>query len=293
MSNHATQDVVAADPAGDVAGGIADDVRCRCGRSLGASDEAEGRCLQCGRDVADVLDELEQASLDGRARRRLGASLLIANHAVWLCMMAGWAVGIRDDLRGALALLAAAGPRAVTSIEVFRSGTMRAYVTSVGLLALLQLGGVWMLTTFRRGEMHQSQRRMAEYLRYSYLAALVATIALFAWTTPTTKWTLVWVNAIELPVGFLLGLYVAQLGVAERSRLLTVGGRIVAALLALSSFAIASSVFRSWSATMWPRPSFFVGLTASGVGGLLLLLLLLRFRALLGREMADVGGDGA
>jgi hypothetical protein len=66
-------------------------------------------------------------------------------------MMAGWVVGIRDDLRGALALLAVAETaRGGRAYEVFRSGTMRAYVTSVGLLALLQLAGVWMLTTFRR-----------------------------------------------------------------------------------------------------------------------------------------------
>jgi hypothetical protein len=48
----------------------------------------------------------------------------------------------------------------------------------------------------------------------------------------------------------------------------------VSALLALSSFIIASSVFRSWSATMRPHPSFYVGLAASAAGGFILLALL-------------------
>ena len=292
MGTHSTQDVVAADPPGDAAGEIDGGIRCLCGHQMADVDEAS-RCPQCGRDVADVLGDLEQASLDGRARRRLGASLLIANHLVWLCMMAGWAVGIREDLRAALGLLAAAGPRAVTSIEVFRSGTMRAYVTSVGLLALLQLAGVWMLTTYRPGEPLEPQRRFGKYLRDGYLAALVATITLFAWMSPTSQRTLVLVNLIELPIGFLLGAYVTQLGLAERSRLLTVGGRVVSALLALSSFAIATSVFRSWSATMRPHPSFYVGLAASAAGGLLLLVLLVRLRGALGRDVSTGDGDGA
>ena len=292
MSHHATQDVVVTVPAGDAGGGIEVPIRCACGQTLAGTDEA-ARCPRCGREIADVLGDLEQASLDGRARRRLGASLLIANHLTWLCMMAGWAVGIREDLRAALGLLAAAGPRAVTSIEVFRSGTMRAYVTSVGLLALLQLGGVWMFTTFRPGEALEPQRRAGRRLRLAYLTALATTVTLFAWIVPTRQWMLVTVHALEIPVGFLLGMYLTELGAAQRSRLLTLGGRVVSALLALSSFAIASSVFRSWSAVMRPHPSFVVGLAASGAGGLLLLLLLLRIRALLGRETSDVGGDGA
>ena len=291
MSNHPTQDVVAAEPAGDAADEIQADPRCHCGYPLRELDNPAGRCPECGREVQIVLGDLEQASLDGRARRRLGASLLIANHLVWLCMMTSWYVGIRTDLRGLLSLLAAAGPRSVTSIEVFKPGTVREFATSVCMLGLLQLTGVWMLTTFREGEDLEPQRRAGLVLRYAYLTGLAAVAGLFLLIDSTDRRMLICLNLFELPVGFLLGAYITQLGLAERSRLLVVGGRVLSVLLAVGSFAIAFSVFSGWSASMRPRPSFYVGLAASAAGGLLLLALLVRLRMLLARDLATASDD--
>ena len=291
MSNHPTQDVVAAEPAGDAPVEIREDLRCHCGHALWLLDEDARRCPACGREIALVLGDLEQASLDGRARRRLGASLLVANHLVWLCMMTSWYVGIRTDLRGLLSLLAAAGPRSVTSIEVFKPGTVREFATSVCMLGLLQFCGVWMLTTFRRGEDLEPQERSGLVLRYAYLAGLAAVAGLFLMFDSTDRRMLICLNLIELPIGFLLGAYVTQLGLAERSRLLMVGGRFLSLLLALGSFAIAFSVLTGWSASMRPRPSFFIGLAASAAGGLLLLALLVRIRTLLARDLAAESDD--
>ncbi len=291
MSNHPTQDVVAAEPAGDAAAGIGDGPRCHCGYILRSLDDDAGQCPECGRDLAVVLGDLEQASLDGRARRRLGASLLIAGHLVWLCMMTSWYVGIRSDLRGLLSLLAAAGPRSVTSIEVFKPKTVREFATSIVMLTLLQLTGVWMLTTYRRGESLEPQRRAGRVLCYAYVISVALVAALFVATPSTNQRTLIWLNLLELPVGFLLGAYITQLGLCERSRLLAVGGRFVSTLLTLSSFAIAVSVFTSWSPSIRPRPSFYVGLAAGAAGGLLLLALLVRIRILLGRDLATDSDD--
>ncbi|MGB7159768.1 MAG: hypothetical protein WBD40_17005 [Tepidisphaeraceae bacterium] len=288
MNTQPTEELVATQPAGDAKDEfvIQDDLPCRCGFNLRGLSES-GRCPECGREVAVVLGDYEQAALDGRARRRLGASLLIANHVVWLCLLASWLVGVRGVPRSVIALLAAAGPRSVTSIEVFKPGTVRVFATSVVMLTLLNVGGIWMLTTVRRFEQLDAVRKAGWLLRCGQLAA----VAWGAWLIGTAIFTnrslLITLHLLEAPVSILLGFYLAQIGIAERSRFVAVGGRVVSALLAFSSVVIAGAVLLRWKPDVAPRTWFYAGLSASALAGILLLALLLGIRIMLGREDTD------
>ena len=211
-------------------------------RRLRGLRRRSGRCPECGRGVDAVLGEFEQASLDGRARRRFGAALLIGNHLAWLSMMAGWFLYIRADLRAALTLLAAAGPRSVTAIEIIKPGTLRTFSTTVFMLLALHLVGLRLLTTVFPFERLRDLRRLGHQLWATQIVAAAAAITLFVTTSPTTLRLIIWLNLVELPVGLVLGAYFARLGTAEGDQRIEVGGRAVSLLLAISSLVISSRV---------------------------------------------------
>jgi hypothetical protein len=82
-------------------------------------------------------------------------------------------------------------------------------------------------------------------------------------------------------------LYLAQLGVTEQSRMLAIGGLVVATLLGLSSVTMATWAFARWSTGSAQHPLFYVALAASAAGGGLLLALLFRIRILLARDYGE------
>ena len=282
MTIDPTQDGVAISTAGDVplSDGIQYDLPCRCGYNLRGLREA-GRCPECGYGIARLQEELEQASLDGAARRRFGAALLIGNHLAWLSMMAGWLVHIGPDLRPALVLLATAGPRSVTAIEVFKPNTLRTFATTVYMLMALHLLGVWLLTTVKPDEHLNNLRRFGRIFFFAQLLAAAAAVALFLAITPTNLRLIIWLNLIELPIGILFGEHFARLGAVEQSQVIRIGGRVVSALLAFSSLVIAATVFFTVPPNSPTGAWFYVALFAAAVAGLLLLSLMFRVRKVL------------
>jgi len=289
MNSTPTQERVAAEPTRDVGLGfvLENDLPCRCGYNLRGLRDA-GQCPECGRGVRITLDECDQANLDGRTRRRLGASLLIANHLVWLCLMASWLVGVRGVPQGIIALLFVAGPRSVTAIEVFKPGTMRTFVTSITMLTVLHVAGIWMLTTVKRREQLDRLRHAGQFLRYGQLVALVvAAWVLSAMNYLTSARLLSFLYAMDLPVAILLGTYLVRVGEVERSRVIAVGGRITAALFAVASVVFVIGVSLWWRPDVPIRSWLYTGLTAAAASGVLLLALMICVRRTLARDPAE------
>lgn len=288
MNSTPTQERVAAEPTRDVGLGfvVENDLPCRCGYNLRGLRDV-GECPECGRGVRITLDECDQASLDGRTRRRLGASLLIANHLVWLCLMASWLVGVRGVPQGIIALLFVAGPRSVTAIEVFKPGAMREFATSIMMLAVLHVVGICMLTTVKRREHLDRLRPAGQFLRYGQLVALaMAAWVLSAMDLTSARW-LSFLYAMDLPVAIFLGNYLVRLGEVERSRMIAVGGRITAGLFAVASCMFVIGVLLWWRPDVPIRPWFYIGLIAAAASGVVLLALMAYVRVALAREPAQ------
>jgi hypothetical protein len=261
---------------------LLDELTCRCGCDLRGLPETE-RCPQCGTSIRALLNDRERASLDGRAQRRGGASLLVCNHIAWLAMMAAWGLNVRREFRLMLPLLAAAGPRSVTFIEVVRPGTIRAFGAAVLCLLSIQLIGLWLLTRVQPDERLPKAGLLGRTLFDAQVIAAVVAICLCTSKLLAADRLILYLHMLDLPVVILLGLYIAELGAAEPSRTLQIGGRVVAALLALSSIAAAAWSMWWWSPGSSPHPFFYAGLTAGAAGGALLLFVLLRLRTALGR----------
>jgi hypothetical protein len=66
--------------------------------------------------------------------------------------MAAWVANVRSDLLLVLPLLAAAGPKSITLIEVLRPGTVRGFAAAVLCLMVLHVIGLGMLVTVRADE---------------------------------------------------------------------------------------------------------------------------------------------
>ena len=208
MNADPTRHGVAERPAGDVkdvADAIDTDLPCRCGYNLRGLPR-DGGCPECGQNITRLLDDLEQASLDGRARRRFGASLLIGNHIAWIGLMSAWVVNVREELRYPLPLFAAAGPRSITSIEIFRPGVVRAFAGAAICLMLLHLIGLWLLVPFKEDERQPKAHRLGLLLFAAQVIAIVLGTVLFAMDV-TPQRTLIYLSLAELPAVILLGLY--------------------------------------------------------------------------------------
>jgi len=288
MNADPTQHGVVEPPAGD-ADAIADDaidtdLPCRCGYNLRGLPP-DGDCPECGQSISRLLDDLEQASLDGRAKRRFGASLLIGNHIAWIGLMTAWVLNVREELRYALPLFAAAGPRAITSIEVFRPGVVRAFAGAAICLTLLHLIGLWLLVSFREDERQPKAHRLGLALFTAQLFAIILGTVLFA--MDVTQRTLIDLSLADLPAGILLGLYFRELGLIERSPMLRTGGGLLAHLLALSCITMIAWSWLSWSPGSSPQPTIYIALSAAAIGGAVLLAMLFRLRKLLAPEEVD------
>jgi hypothetical protein len=152
---------------------------------------------------------------------------------------------------------------------------------------VLHVIGLGMLATIRADEREPNAHRLGMFLFSAQVIAIAFGIGLFAINRTATQGGLLYLNLLELPVGLLLGLYLAQLGVMEQWRMLAIGGLVVGSLLGLSSVTMATWAFLRWSPGSTPHPLFYVGLAASAAGGGLLLVLLFRIRTLLARDYCE------
>jgi hypothetical protein len=200
--------------------------------------------------------------------------------------MLAWVVNVRDELRYPLPLFAAAGPRAITSIEVFRPGVVRAFAGAAICLMLLHLIGLWLLVPFKEDERQPKAHRLGLLLFAAQLVAIAVGTALFTIDVPPQR-TLIYLSLADLPAGILLGLYFRELGLIERSPMLRTGGGLLAHLLALSCITMIAWSWLSWSPGSSPHPTIYIALAAAAMGGALLLVMLFRLRKLLAPE--DVG----
>jgi hypothetical protein len=287
MTTEPTQHGVVERTAGD-ADDVADhdaidiDLPCRCGYDL-RDLPLGGHCPECGASIGALLDDLEQASLDGRAKRRFGASLLIGNHVAWIGLMSAWVLNVREEMRYALPLFAAAGPRAITSIEVFRPGVVRAFAGAAACLLALHMIGLWLLIAVVKDERQPKARRLGAALFLAQAIAAVIGIVLFATQLPRQR-VLIDLSLLDLPVAILLGLYVRQLGLIEGSPLLRMGGGLLAHLLALSNITMIAWAWLTLAVGTSIHPTIYIALATAGLGGTLLLAILFRLRTLLSSE---------